>query len=117
MLCSEKQLHWIFLRQSEIKRLSDVIEKQWEQIVALREENKFLQGVCTAHVTLENSNSTALYNVNSYVNADAETAFIQSIIDEKTTKSIILANPGGELSSEIESHSVSAENLKHQLTA
>lgn len=66
--------------QSEIKRLNDVIEKQGEEFVELREENKFLRGVCTTHIMSENLNSTALCNVNSSVNSDAETAFIQQLM-------------------------------------
>lgn len=57
----------------------------------------------------EGSNSTALYNVNSSVNADAETESIQPTSNEKVTKSPTLTNPGGELASEIDPHLVSAE--------
>lgn len=54
------------------------MEKQGEEIVALREENRSLRDrICTAHVMSENPNSTALYNVDSSVNVDAETASIQ----------------------------------------
>ena len=80
------------------------MERQGEEIVALREENRSLRDrICTAHVISENPISTALYNVNSSVNADAETASIQSTSNGKVTKSPRSANPGGELVSEIES--------------
>ncbi len=41
--------------QSEMKRLSEVAERQGEEIIALREENKLLRGICTAHAMSEKS--------------------------------------------------------------
>ena len=98
--------------QSEIKRLSDVVEKQGEEIVALREENRSLRDrICTAHVMSENPNSSTLCNVDSSVNVEAEIASIQSTSNGKVTKSPRSANPGGELASETESSGNCVANM------
>ncbi len=55
--------------ESEMKRLSEVVERQGEEIIALREENKLLRAICTAHAMSENS--AVLCNKNSCVETNA----------------------------------------------